>query len=559
MFAGAAREAVFSRPEVIRRVNGQFIPLAVRATMANQLDPAGNADEERFYGRLLRTRAAPQGIVLLNADGQVLDWALTFQDDASVLSFLDYGLKRFHDFRRASGPVAARRYQQYPAVRMPDVPDEDDTEAIASTHPAGVPCPALSRSHSVSPPGSIGAELVGRTLDAAGKLSADTVRQEHYSEDQFSLPAEVAEAAGGALSGAGSEPVALPPAFGRLCATYAYLGHIDVRPLENPRSGTGELTRNELTARPVAGHPGSFSLRGVTEVTGDLPGGSGHHHVVKLSWRGFAEVGSGRLSRFSMLADGTETLHYGAPSPVSPSGKPGNEVACLPAGHPVDQSGRVRYGITGKLVPGTPPAPAPARLIADAPPNPDETARQLMAALGPQFALFLGVVQEDLKLMPEQRQHLRELLPRAAQGFQEFMRNAGSLPEAERGKKLQEFREGAHQNVGQVVSALLTPPQQARLGQIMLQQEGLFALLRPDVVARLELTPDQQKRAMATLEETQKRTEALQRKFEGSGKVDEMRKEGARVRQEQEAKLEKLLTEAQRKEWEGLLGKRLAL
>ena len=37
MFAGAAREAVFSKPEVIRRVNADFIPVALKAALVNRL------------------------------------------------------------------------------------------------------------------------------------------------------------------------------------------------------------------------------------------------------------------------------------------------------------------------------------------------------------------------------------------------------------------------------------------------------------------------------------------------------------------------------------------
>src|SRR5205807_1735487 len=101
---------VFSRPEVIRRVNAEFVPLAVRATMANLVEPAGDAAEARLYERLKRTRAAPQGICVLNAGGQVLDWALTFANDRSVLAFLDYSLQRFREHPDAAAPVEARRY-----------------------------------------------------------------------------------------------------------------------------------------------------------------------------------------------------------------------------------------------------------------------------------------------------------------------------------------------------------------------------------------------------------------------------------------------------------------
>ena len=36
MFAGAAREAVFSNPDVIRRVNADFIPVSLKAALVNR-------------------------------------------------------------------------------------------------------------------------------------------------------------------------------------------------------------------------------------------------------------------------------------------------------------------------------------------------------------------------------------------------------------------------------------------------------------------------------------------------------------------------------------------
>src|SRR5881227_2744524 len=111
--------------------------------MANLIEPAGDPLEGRLYQRLKRTQAAPQGICVLNAGGQVLDWVLTFQDDRSVLEFLDYSLKRFREHTDATARVDARRYQRFPGARMPDVPEEETPTAITGAHAVGTPCPAL--------------------------------------------------------------------------------------------------------------------------------------------------------------------------------------------------------------------------------------------------------------------------------------------------------------------------------------------------------------------------------------------------------------------------------
>src|SRR5688572_9313035 len=121
--------------------------------MANLLDPAGDEAEARLYQRLKRAQAAPQGICVLNGDGQVLDWVLTFENDRAVLAFLDYSLQRFREHPKAAGRIASRRYQRYPGGRMPDVPDEERPSAVNASHPAGKPCPALARGKSAVPPG----------------------------------------------------------------------------------------------------------------------------------------------------------------------------------------------------------------------------------------------------------------------------------------------------------------------------------------------------------------------------------------------------------------------
>ena len=92
MFAGAAREAVFPNPVVIRRVNAGFVPVALKAGLVNN---PPNDEEGRLYREIGRSRPAPQGICVVNSAGKVLDWALMFDDDKSVLAFLDHSARRF--------------------------------------------------------------------------------------------------------------------------------------------------------------------------------------------------------------------------------------------------------------------------------------------------------------------------------------------------------------------------------------------------------------------------------------------------------------------------------
>src|SRR5262245_19595051 len=153
-----------------------------------------------------------------------------FDNDRSVLEFLDHGLKRFRAATDPRRPEVTERYLRFPGEKVEDLRDPAKIPALAAEHPEGKRCTSQSARGNV-PAGSLVARLVGRALDARGKPVADTVRQEHYVEDQFPIPPALQTAVVKALAGAGPDRVRLPDAFARACAGHAHLGHIDVQPL----------------------------------------------------------------------------------------------------------------------------------------------------------------------------------------------------------------------------------------------------------------------------------------------------------------------------------------
>lgn len=552
MFAGAAREAVFSRPEVIRRVNAEFVPLAVRAPMANLIDPAGNEAEAQFYAQLKRTQAAPQGICVLNGDGQVLDWVLTFEKNSRIGEFLDYSLRRSREHPHSEARLTTRRYQQYPTQRMPDVIGVNRFGAIHAAHPSGEPCPALTRSKSAVQPGMISVSVVGRALTSTGAPSPDTVRQERYIEDHFALPAELQQAITAAARHP-AERIPLPRAFGQLCATYAYLGHLDVRPLDNPRGGTGVLERSDFWAYPTQGKPGLLRVAGNTDVSGDLGGPDGHQHTVRLKWEGFLNLKGQRVTRVMLLARGTERLTYGG---GLPSG--GDEVAFLPGGRRVTQNTGVRYGLIGKASAGGVATSAPI-LKANPPTKPTlpangMAATELMGVLGSQGVLLQPDSQAELRLSPEQRDGVQLLQGNLTRRFVELRKGLDRLPPDKREPALDSFRRDVGRMLGEAVAELLSPHQQKRLQQLVWQQEGLFALGNPDVATTLHLSEAQRKSFMAVVQETQQRFAALQRTAQESGQLEVIGREAAAIRGQQEGKIRALLTPAQLKTWQELIG-----
>ena len=224
MFAGAAREVVFSNPEVVRRVNAEFIPVALKAAHINQ-PPAGAEGE--LYAEISRSKPAPQGICTVNSAGKVLAWALSFDDDASILKFLDHTLDRYRLAPGAENPVTAERFMKYPSGKLADVKDTGKLATIPERHAKDDRCPAtplLER-------GTLVGRIIGRALGEDGKPIADTIRQEHYMEARFEIPVVVQEQLASAVKGAGGKRFRVPSRFARSLITHAYLGQLDVNPL----------------------------------------------------------------------------------------------------------------------------------------------------------------------------------------------------------------------------------------------------------------------------------------------------------------------------------------
>src|SRR5205823_8430428 len=89
-----------------------------------------------------RSKIAPQGICVVNSAGKALDWAMMFDDDNSVLAFLDHSARRFAQFPDAHKPVAAERYGKFPSQKAADIEDNGAVPLIIERHPDRKICPA---------------------------------------------------------------------------------------------------------------------------------------------------------------------------------------------------------------------------------------------------------------------------------------------------------------------------------------------------------------------------------------------------------------------------------
>jgi hypothetical protein len=549
VFAGAAREAVFSRPEVIRRVQAQFVPVALKAALVN--NPPDD-DEGRLYREIGRSKPAPQGICVVNSAGLVLDWALMFDDDQSVLDFLDRCLKRFARHPDAREPVTAERYMKFPSVRLDDVADSGRPLPLPLRHPGGKYCPGKPPVR----PGTVVARLLGRALDGDGKPVADVVRQEHYVEDRFHLSIELQEQLAKALAAAEGRRFRLPDELARLLVGHAYLGQLDLNPLGGQGPGLKECV---FWGRPV-GEPGQGPARlwieGRSEAAGASGSGEGGdgrlwEHEVRLTWEGWIVLDGQRVRRLLLLARGSEKLRWGNRR-MALQGE--RDVARLPAGHPIDLACGAVYGIVGEPAAADEVAPdAPAERPQG--PSPEEVRRQLVPILGPTFLIFRRKVQDELQLSAEQRQKLQDRLSVTVQDLRQFLQKLEGVAPEDREKELAAYRERAQEKLTAFLEGALKRDQLGRLGQLELQQHGLFALLRPDVAAELKLTDEQRRQLQAVMQELETRVRALFQKAQAEGNPADLGPQVMKLRREHERRLEGVLSDAQKQRWREMLGK----
>jgi hypothetical protein len=345
VFAGAAREAVFSSEAVVRRVNRDFIPVALKAAQINNPPPGVEGD---LYAEIGRSKPAPQGICVTNSDGKVLNWVLSFDDDAGVEEFLDHAARRYKERPDASRPVAAERHMKFPSLKLPDVQDSGRRPTIPERHAAGEHCLGTP----IVEPGTLIGRIVGRPLDNEGRPIEKTARQEDYMEARFEVPVGLQRQFTRALADvAPGESFAVPRDLARSLVSHAYLGQLDVNPLGGRQvGGKTDHEAIEFRGRRASGDGKrqSVHVTGTSVVAGSQGDGGVRtdgrlwEHRVQLEWEGYIDIEGDRFTQLVLTAEGTERLRWGS---RRFSLNPEPDVAHLMAGHPIDLNADVRYGL----------------------------------------------------------------------------------------------------------------------------------------------------------------------------------------------------------------------
>jgi hypothetical protein len=176
--------------------------------------------------------------------------------------------------------------------------------------------------------------------------------------------------------------------------------------------------------------------------------------------------------------------------------------------------------------------------------------------------LRIPEVQKELKLEATQIELLNQLATEARNQPRPSFEGFQNLTPEEREKRIAELRaarEKANAEQEKKIATILEPQQVTRVRQLQIQQAGIRALGRKEVADQLKLTPDQRQKIQAALDEERTAQRTAFQGFQGGqqptdAQREEARKKLADARTAAEAKLNAVLTPAQKQQFESMKG-----
>ncbi len=105
----------------------------------------------------------------------------------------------------------------------------------------------------------------------------------------------------------------------------------------------------------------------------------------------------------------------------------------------------------------------------------------------------------------------------------------------------------------------LTADQLNRFQQLKLQYDVPPVMLQPEVGKALNITDEQRKQFMGLIQEMQKEMMPLMKEAKASGNPQEILPKVTKLRLDCQAKIEALLSDAQRKQWKEMTGPPLVI
>jgi hypothetical protein len=157
-------------------------------------------------------------------------------------------------------------------------------------------------------------------------------------------------------------------------------------------------------------------------------------------------------------------------------------------------------------------------------------------------------------LSAEQKEKIQDHLAVTIQDAVAFFQRLDGAKPDEREKELHPYRRKAEDKLVSFLREGLKPDQFGRLYQLILQREGPFALLNPDIARELKVTDHQHQQFLGIVREMETKLQPLLREAQAQGNHEEIRPKALKVRAAYAHRLETALTDSQKKQWQKMLG-----
>ncbi len=159
-------------------------------------------------------------------------------------------------------------------------------------------------------------------------------------------------------------------------------------------------------------------------------------------------------------------------------------------------------------------------------------------------------VQAELKLTDEQKTKVTDLLTKLREQRQSQGQDFQSLSQEER-QKLQATRRAEEDKQ---LADVLNADQMKRYHQLVLQQQGMTAVLDKPVADQLKLTDDQRTKIQAVVDEQRAAMRDMFQNGGGSGDREAMMKKVQEMRKQADVKIAAILTDDQKNQWKEMTG-----
>jgi len=187
----------------------------------------------------------------------------------------------------------------------------------------------------------------------------------------------------------------------------------------------------------------------------------------------------------------------------------------------------------------------------------EETLKKLRHEVGGPFIVSRDKVQEDLQLTTEQKERLQRRLGELVPDFVQLSQKIQGLKPEDRKTELKAYRPKAQAQLAATLKETLDEGQRARLRQLELQREGLR---NAQIWKDLRVTDEQRTQFMAMMQQAQNETRSQMEELKNGGaRKDEIQPKVIKIREDLERKMEALLTDPQRKQWQEMQGKPMDL